>query len=40
MAIFNTDISQGSVVIQLKCGAIVNDDFIANLLVNLTVKEF
>ena len=40
MAIFNTDISQGSVVIQLTCGRIVNEDFVANLLVNLTVKEF
>jgi len=39
MTIFNTDISQGSVVIQLTCGRIVND-FVANLLVNLTVKEF
>ena len=37
---FNTDISQGSVVTQLRCGGIVNEDFVANLLVNLTVKEF
>jgi len=37
---FNTDISQGSVVTQLRCGEIVNEDFVANLLVNLTVKEF
>jgi len=36
---FNTDISQGSVVAQLRCGGIVNEDFIANLLVNLSVKE-
>jgi len=40
MAIFNTDISQGSVVTQLRCGGIVNEDFVANLLINLTVKEF
>jgi len=26
----NTDISQGSVVTQLKCGGIVNEDFRAN----------
>jgi len=37
--IFYTDISQGSVVTQLRCG-IVNDDFVANLLKNLSVKEF
>ena len=36
MAIFNTDISQGSVVTQLRCGGIVNED----LLVNLPVKNF
>jgi len=40
MAIFNTDISEGSVVTQLRCGGIVNEHFVANLLVNLTVKEF
>jgi len=37
---FNIDISQGSVVTQLRCGGIVNEDFVANLLLNLTVKEF
>jgi len=37
---FNTDISQGSVVQQLRCGGIVNEDFVANILVNLTVKVF
>ena len=37
---FNTDISQGSVVTHLRCGGIVNDDFVANLLINLSVKEF
>jgi len=36
----NTDISQGSIVTQLRCGKIVNDDFVLNLLVNLPVKEF
>jgi len=36
----NTDISQGSVVTQLRCGGIINDDFVANLLLNLPVKEF
>jgi len=41
MAIFlNSDISQGSVVTQLRCGGIINKDFVANLLVNLSVKEF
>jgi len=37
---FNTNISQGSVVTQLKCGGIINEDFVANLLMNLPVKEF
>jgi len=36
----NTDISQNSVVTQLRCAGIVNEDFIANLLVNLSMKEF
>ena len=36
----NTDISQGSVVTQLSCGGIINKRFVANLLVNLSVKEF
>jgi len=40
MGIFNTDISQGSVVTHLRCGGTVNDDFVANLLINLSVKEF
>jgi len=35
----NTDISQGSVVIQLTCGWIINEHFVVNLLVNLSVKE-
>jgi len=41
MAIFlNSDISQGSVVTQLRCGGIITKGFVANLLVNLSVKEF
>ena len=36
----NSDISQGSVVTQLRCGGIINEDLVANLLVNLSVKEF
>jgi len=36
----NTGISQGSVVAQLKCGRTINEDFVANLLVNLPVKVF
>jgi len=40
-AIFWTLISQqGSVVTQLRCGGTVNEDCVANLLVNLSVKEF
>jgi len=35
-----TDISQSSAVTQLRCGGIVSDDFVANLPVNLSVKEF
>jgi len=34
------DVSQGSVATCLRCGRIVNDNFVANLLVNLSVKEF
>ena len=41
MAVFlNSDISQGSVVTQLRCGGIINEDFVANLLANLSLKEF
>jgi len=36
----NCDISQGSVVTHLSCGGIINKCFVANLLVNLSVKEF
>jgi len=31
----NTDISQGSVVTQLRCDGIANEDFVANLPMNL-----
>ena len=36
----NNDISQGSVVTQLRCGGTVNEHFVANILVNLSVEEF
>jgi len=36
----NADISQGSVVTQLRYVGITNKSFVAHLLVNLTVKEF
>ena len=35
----NSDISQGSVVTQLRCGEIISQGFVANLLVNLPLKE-
>ena len=35
----NSDISQGSVVTQLRCGEIISQGVVANLLVNLLVKE-
>jgi len=35
----NSDISQGRVVTQLMCGETISQGFIANLLVNLPVKE-
>jgi len=35
----NSDISQGSVVTQLRCGEIISQGFVANSLVNLSVKE-
>jgi len=39
MAFLNSDISQGSVVTQLTCAGTINKGFVANLLVNLSVKE-
>jgi len=33
-------ISQGSVVMRLRCGGIYSDHFTANLLQSLTMKEF
>ena len=35
----NSDISQGSVVTQLRCGEIISQGFVANFLMNLSVKE-
>jgi len=35
----NSDISQGSVVTQLRYGEIISHGFVANLLVNLSVKD-
>jgi len=35
----NSDISQGSVVTQLSCCEIISQGFVANLLVNLPVKD-
>jgi len=35
----NSDILQGSVVTQPRCSEIISQDFVANLLVNLLVKE-
>jgi len=34
------DVSQGSAATHLRCGGIVNDDFVAYLLMNLAVKKF
>jgi len=34
-----SDVSQGSSATPLRCGGIVNDDFVAHLLVNLSVKK-
>ena len=36
----STDFSQGTVATHLRCGGTANDDFVANLLLNLSVKEF
>jgi len=35
----NSDISQGSIATQLRCGEIISQGFVANLLMNLSVKE-
>jgi len=40
MAIFWTDISQGSVATRLWCGEVFIYEFVTNFLLNLTVKEF
>ena len=34
------DVSQGSSATPLRCGGIFNDDFVAYLVVNLSVKKF
>ena len=39
MLFSNTDVSQGSSATPLRCGGIVNDGFLAYLLVNLPVKK-
>ena len=36
----NTDISQGSVATRLGCGGVFVYDFVTNLLLSLTLKEF
>jgi len=36
----NRDISQGRVATCLRCGGMFNNDFIADLLTSLSVKEF
>jgi len=36
----DVSISQGSVATRLKCGGIFKYDYVANLLLSLTVKEF
>jgi len=38
--VLNTNISQSSVAMQLRCGGFFNDSFTANLPLNLSVKEF
>ena len=36
----NCDVSQCSVVTQLRCRGIINKGFVGNLVVNMTVEEF
>jgi len=36
----NSDISQGNVVTQVRCGRIINNGFVANLLMDLSLEEF
>jgi len=36
----NTDISHGSAATHVRCDGIVNEDCVANLPINLSVKEF
>jgi len=35
----NMDVSQGSVLTQFRCGGIISECFVANLLMNLSVEE-
>jgi len=37
---WNTDISHGSVATRLGCGGVFKYDFVTNILLSLTVKEF
>jgi len=37
--VFDIDVSQGSAATRLRCRAIVNDDLVAYLLVNLSVEK-
>jgi len=40
MLVFDINISHGSVATCLRCGGIFHNDFIANLPLRLSVKEF
>jgi len=37
---FHTDISQGSIATYVRCGGIFQYDFVANLPLSLSLKEF
>ena len=40
MLVFDINVSHGCVATRLSCGGIFHNDFIANLPLSLTVKEF
>ena len=40
MLVFDINVSHGSVATRLRCGGIFHNDFIANLPLSLSVKEF
>ena len=40
MLVFDINISHGSVATRLRCGGMFHNDFIANLPLSLSVKEF